>query len=191
MVALNHLIDFPKPPAKPAKASARPALSSWSGERVDYLIALWAEGFGKTCPEIASFLNERTSGKPLSASAIAGKITRLDLPEKDLLIRRDQIRDAREKRRLASGKVTSARKHVKTEGRIVLREKRRPLPKLHDSHDLHDFDVSLCVSFAQHDNQKCRYVVGEPTDLLFCGRERDGESPWCAEHRKRCTRPRS
>jgi hypothetical protein len=167
----DHLIDFPKPPAKPAKASTPPALSSWSGERVDYLIALWAEGFGKTCPEIAAFLNEHTAGNRLTGMAVAGKIYRLDLPDKVRTLRDRQAQASREQK----------------DRRIILKKKRKPLQVLIDS------DIALCVPFAQlidrRDNQWCRWVVGEPADLIFCGRERDGESPWCPHHHKRCTRP--
>ena len=170
----------PQTPILPKARRNNSVRTPWTGERVDCLIALWADGLGATCRQIAARLNE-LPGPPITEDAVIGKVWRLGLAPKDPLLRKFQTSATK---RAARGDVAPTRKHVKTDCFVVVHKKSQPLPVFSDN------VIPLRVPFALLDNQRCRYVVGEPRELIYCGHERDGESPWCADHRNRCTRPR-
>ena len=151
----------------------------WTGPRVDLLIALWAEGLGATCPQIAARLNE-LDGLPVTEDAVAGKIFRLGLPSKDPSLRQSQTMAAK---RATRAEDRPTRKHVRTDRIVVRRKKCKPLPSYTT-----DNIIPLRIPFAQLANYQCRYLIGAVAELVYCGHRCDGESPWCAHHRKRCTR---
>ena len=150
----------------------------WTGERVDFLIALWADGLGATYPQIASRLSE-LPGNKITRSAVAGKILRLKLPNKDPVLRQIQRTATLRARR---GESKPARKQDR---RIIAAKKSQPMPVFTDN------VIPLRIPFAEIVHHQCHYVVGPVADLVYCGHERAAGSLWCEAHRERCTqRPR-
>ena len=150
----------------------------WTGERVDFLIALWADGIGETCPYIAKYLNTHTKGGHITSGAVIGKIYRLGLTHKDRSLRQRQAEAAKRAKR---GEAPTRKR-----GRfVVLHKKSQPMPVFRDN------VIPLRIPFVEIVNHQCHYVVGEVADLVYCGHERAAGSLWCEAHRERCTqRPR-
>ena len=185
MSVLNYMEALPTPMANPARAVGASSLpkrnnsvrTPWTGERVDFLIALWAEGFGATCPQIAARLNELPGGL-ITDDAVIGKIARLGLPHKDWSIRQAQRIDSQ----FPKSDARQKRKHVRTDRIVIRRKKSQPMPVSHDN------VIPLRVPFALIDKHQCHYVVGEVDELIYCGRARAAGSRWCEGHRERCAR---
>ena len=49
-------------------------------------------------------------------------------------------------------------------------------------------DMKLLTMMELHDRD-CRYPIGSGDEMLFCGRQRTGEKPYCTEHALVCYNP--
>ncbi len=140
---------------------------SWTQEKVDELILRWNRG------ESATIVGRAVG---MSRNAVIGKVARMRGAGVHL-------RDAGPSKRSESCRpATVARRVADRIARQSSRERREIVAVLLEPREA----PAGGVTFADLEPHHCRYMPGDPRDLVYCGADRVPGSSYCAEHHERC-----
>lgn len=142
-------------------------MSAWNNPQINIRFHALVSDHGYCFADIADILSKEFHVR-LSKCACIGRARRLGIvtaPEKKARVMRESALK-REAKKRATGSTQLKRQ------RIV------PVNLLHLGNDESPFAVSI---FALQ-NHHCRWVLGDPSDLLFCGDEKSPGCSYCARH---------
>ena len=138
----------------------------WTDERVELLQKLWGQGFSAS--QIASQL------QGVTRNAVIGKIHRLGKRERPTTVR---VRSSAYAGGAAARRQAppQARRTEHREG--VLEWTGRP----RRAFAMEEPGLATCVTLGAH---MCKWPIGDPdqSGFSFCGRQSDGERPYCQGH---------
>lgn len=139
--------------------------AAWTEPRVKRLTDLYAQGV--SCSVIARDLGG------VSRNAVIGKIHRLNLARRNTLQRKPTVQPPRYAKRKIKPKTAFQR--------FIADQERDPLP-------IEPIADVARVSLIDLEPHHCRWVVGEPSEMRFCGAEKVPGLPYCQCHGARAYR---
>ncbi|MDO9381859.1 MAG: GcrA family cell cycle regulator [Hyphomicrobiaceae bacterium] len=161
-------------------------MSGWSDERVDFLKKVWATGVS------ASLAAEQINSKfhtRFSRNAIIGKVHREGLALRGARNPKGRLR-ASKKRNPA--RVVLRTTLTKINQNAYAREKR----EFTADNELLSIEARAAadiarVTFANLEDNHCRYVIGDPRtpEHGYCGQDKVPGLPYCEHHARRCFQP--
>lgn len=132
----------------------------WPREKTEILKERWGRGFSQSL--IARELQ-------ITRSAVAGKISRLELAHRMTQLRLDISRKPK------------PRKHNRPKARMYIEQMARQPPWEQPKSKPTGKPVPILKLEAHH----CRWPVGEPKDLLYCGKRKIDGSSYCLDHHRK------
>jgi GcrA cell cycle regulator len=129
----------------------------WPRERCEYLAAIWRSGYSFS--ELAGMISE-AFGIPLTRSAIAGKVSRMNLRAMERIKREPKLRAPRQLSAAATKPAPVARKRVPCEPRMI---------------DILELKADTC-----------RFPYGDLPPFRYCGCPILKGSPYCSTHTAVC-----
>jgi GcrA cell cycle regulator len=150
----------------------------WTPARVAQLKKLWEEG-------LSAALIAAEMGEGFTRNSIIGKTNRLKLTPRRTLSslgapRAKRRRPDRTKRTKAPGRMSPLRRLWFGSADSPIEPQPLPEAAATDIGRVHIRDL---------EHNHCRFVVGEPTDGMFCGDQKVPGLSYCEAHARRCYQP--
>jgi len=142
----------------------------WNDELTTELKGLWAAG--KSAGVIAREIS-RSAGTCITRNAVIGKVHRLKLDGRRTI----EARDGHER-----PPVPADRKRRRPRPKLKVW---KPMPKVEPPPQLTEQPpTNPPVLLFDLEKRHCRWVIGDPSAMLFCGADRAEPSSYCAFHMK-------